>query len=89
MIPGQKTSKTQKLKVAAYCRVSTDLEEQQSSYENQVRYYTDYIMHKPDTAEIDRIHRWLNVRLNDKQFALTITADSLLKKEAEPTQKRR
>jgi DNA invertase Pin-like site-specific DNA recombinase len=28
--------------------VSTDLEEQQSSYENQVRYYTDYIMHKPE-----------------------------------------
>jgi uncharacterized hydrophobic protein (TIGR00271 family) len=48
-----------------------------------------HFVHYPDTAEIDRIHRWLNVRLNDKQFALTITADSLLKKEAEPTQKRR
>jgi hypothetical protein len=48
-----------------------------------------HFVHYPDTAEIDRFHRWLNVRLNDKQFALTITADSLLKKEAEPTQKRR
>jgi len=29
-----------KLRVAAYCRVSTDLEEQESSYEAQVRHYT-------------------------------------------------
>lgn len=32
-----------KRKVAAYARVSTDLEEQQTSYEAQVRYYTEYI----------------------------------------------
>jgi len=30
-------------KVAAYCRVSTDLAEQASSYEAQVQYYTSYI----------------------------------------------
>ena len=29
-----------KLRVAAYCRVSTELEEQESSYETQVEYYT-------------------------------------------------
>ena len=29
-----------KLRVAAYCRVSTELEEQESSYEAQVEYYT-------------------------------------------------
>ena len=29
-------------KVAAYCRVSTDLAEQASSYEAQVTYYTSY-----------------------------------------------
>ena len=29
------------LKVAAYCRVSTEEEEQQSSYEAQCSYYTD------------------------------------------------
>lgn len=29
-----------KLRVAAYCRVSTELEEQESSYEAQVKYYT-------------------------------------------------
>ena len=32
------------LRVAAYCRVSTDEEEQLSSYEAQQSYYTDYIM---------------------------------------------
>lgn len=32
-----------KLKVVAYCRVSTDSEEQASSYETQVKHYTDYI----------------------------------------------
>lgn len=33
-----------KLQVAAYCRVSTEEEEQQSSYEAQCSYYTDKIM---------------------------------------------
>ncbi|KZE69565.1 serine recombinase [Paenibacillus jamilae] len=33
----------QKKKVAAYCRVSTDSEEQKESYTNQVNYYTQYI----------------------------------------------
>lgn len=37
-----------KKKVAAYCRVSTDQEEQLSSYENQVRYYTEIITRNPD-----------------------------------------
>ena len=32
------------LRVAAYCRVSTEEEEQASSYEAQCRYYTDKIM---------------------------------------------
>ena len=32
-----------KMKVAAYCRVSTELEEQDSSYEAQVEYYTSKI----------------------------------------------
>ncbi len=39
-----KTShKKKKLKVAAYARVSTEMDEQQSSYEAQVSFYTDYI----------------------------------------------
>ena len=37
-----------KRKVAAYARVSTDHEEQQSSYEAQVDYYTHYIQSRDD-----------------------------------------
>ena len=36
------------LRVAAYCRVSTDEEEQLTSYEAQQTYYTDYIMKNQD-----------------------------------------
>ena len=35
-------------RVAAYCRVSTEEEEQQSSYEAQCSYYTDKIMTNPE-----------------------------------------
>ena len=38
----------QKTKVAAYCRVSTDSDEQETSYEAQVRHYTDYIQNKAE-----------------------------------------
>ena len=37
-----------KLKVAAYCRVSTDSDEQATSYEAQVEHYTDYIRKNPE-----------------------------------------
>ena len=37
-----------KRKVAAYARVSTDQEEQLTSYEAQVDYYTKYIKSKPE-----------------------------------------
>lgn len=36
-----------KLRVAAYCRVSTDTEEQESSYEVQCAHYTEYINSNP------------------------------------------
>ena len=39
---------TRKLRVAAYARVSTDHEEQLTSYEAQVDYYTRYITSNPD-----------------------------------------
>ena len=38
----------EKLRVAAYCRVSTDDEEQLDSYNSQVRHYTDFIKSKPE-----------------------------------------
>lgn len=44
--PGK--SANQKLRVAAYCRVSTDSEEQINSYKNQLAYYTEKINGKTD-----------------------------------------
>lgn len=38
--------------VAAYCRVSTDEEEQESSYEAQVSYYTDKIRKNPEWSMV-------------------------------------
>lgn len=37
-----------KLKVAAYCRVSTDSEEQATSYDAQVTHYTEFIRKNPE-----------------------------------------
>lgn len=37
-----------KLRVAAYCRVSTDNEEQATSYETQIEHYTEYINKNPE-----------------------------------------
>ncbi len=44
---------TKKTRVAAYCRVSTDQDEQLNSFENQVDYYTKYITGRPDYQMID------------------------------------
>ena len=49
IIPAQQVARRngvetqKKLRVAAYCRVSTDGEDQETSYEAQVTHYTDYI----------------------------------------------
>ncbi len=47
---GNSAAKTEikKLRVAAYCRVSTDNEEQAPSYESQIQHYTEYINSKPE-----------------------------------------
>lgn len=42
------TDKKQKTRVAAYCRVSTDSEEQETSYDTQIQHYTSYIESHPD-----------------------------------------
>ena len=45
----QRTSrKTKKLRVAAYCRVSTENEDQENSYEAQIEYYTQLINENDD-----------------------------------------
>ncbi|MDD2459242.1 MAG: recombinase family protein, partial [Eubacteriales bacterium] len=46
-MPGIQSSHSRR-RVAAYARVSTDTEEQQTSYEAQVDYYTKYINDRPD-----------------------------------------
>jgi DNA invertase Pin-like site-specific DNA recombinase len=43
-----KEDSKQKLRVAAYCRVSTDSEEQASSYDVQIAHYTSYINSNPE-----------------------------------------
>ena len=53
IITGIPKSVTVKKKVAAYARVSTDSEEQQTSYEAQVDYYTNYIKAKPEWQYVD------------------------------------
>jgi DNA invertase Pin-like site-specific DNA recombinase len=52
--PRRKTGNTsaqqevKKLRVAAYCRVSTDYEEQASSYQTQIEHYTEVIERNPE-----------------------------------------
>lgn len=42
------TEEKPKLRVAAYCRVSTDSDEQAASYEAQVEHYTTFIQKNAD-----------------------------------------
>lgn len=44
----QARTRNHKLRVAAYCRVSTEQEEQQTSIENQIAYYDDLIRSNPE-----------------------------------------
>lgn len=49
--PGNRIAKQEekpKFKVAAYCRVSTDSDEQAGSYETQMAHYTEYITKNPE-----------------------------------------
>ena len=48
-LPGIPTLAVQKKRVAAYARVSTNSEEQLTSYEAQVKHYTEYIQSKEYT----------------------------------------
>lgn len=53
-IPGKKgQGKTRRLRVAAYCRVSTDGAEQISSYNSQLSYYREYIAQNPEWTMVD------------------------------------
>ena len=53
-VGSQRTAaQVQKTRVAAYCRVSTDSEEQETSYETQVSHYTEYIKSKPEWQMVE------------------------------------
>ena len=43
----------ERLRVAAYCRVSTDSEDQLNSYKSQVQHYTEYISGKSEWVLVD------------------------------------
>lgn len=45
---GGRVQERETLRVAAYCRVSTNNEDQLLSFDNQVQYYTEYIANKPN-----------------------------------------
>lgn len=63
----QPIHQTQKRRVAAYARVSTDHEEQLTSYEAQVDYYTGYIKSREDW---EFVHVYTDVyqrKRNEKQ----------------------
>ena len=49
----KETTETKRTRVAAYCRVSTEFEEQESSYETQVAHYTSYIKGNPEWELVD------------------------------------
>lgn len=53
-VGSQRTAaQVQKIRVAAYCRVSTDSEKQETSYEAQVSHYTEYIKSKPEWQMVE------------------------------------
>lgn len=60
-----------KIRVAAYCRVSTEQEEQQNSYNVQIAYYTDLINRKKEWtlagifADVNYCQR--NGKINNKK----------------------
>mgnify|MGYP002579544323 CR=1 FL=1 len=43
----------ERLRVAPYCRVSTDSEDQLNSYKSQVQHYTDFINNRKDWVLVD------------------------------------
>ena len=53
VVSAQAKDSINKRRVAAYARVSTDSDEQQTSYEAQVNYYTKFIMERPDWTLVE------------------------------------
>ena len=49
----EKIKSERKTRAAAYCRVSTDSEDQANSFAAQLKYYTDFIHGNPDMEFVD------------------------------------
>ena len=49
----QELDQRKNLRVAAYCRVSTNSEEQLTSYQNQVEYFTEKISREPNWTLVE------------------------------------
>ena len=49
----QKMGVNSMIKVAAYCRVSTDKDDQANSFESQQRYFREYIDRQPEWELVD------------------------------------
>ena len=67
------SAEDQKIKAAAYCRVSTDSDDQENSFLAQVKYYSDYIGSREDMISKMMNNRDEVVELirNNLQYALT------------------
>lgn len=50
---GRKPTQKNKIRLAAYCRVSTDQEEQENSFRNQVEYYNRFVQSHPEYELVD------------------------------------
>ena len=60
---------TAKRRVAGYARVSTDSDEQYTSYEAQVDYYTKYIQRNPNWSFVD-VYTDDGISLNETGLAV-------------------
>ena len=54
-IYAQKDIRKKSLRVAPYCRVSTNSEEQLDSYQAQIEYYTEKIAAQPEWTMVDML----------------------------------
>jgi len=66
----EKDIRKQYLRVAPYCRVSTDKEEQLASYETQMAYYTEKIAANKDWTMV-RLYADASVKIGLRQKTLT------------------
>ena len=66
IIEGKQNQKG-RLRVAAYCRVSTDADEQENSLENQIRHYKDLIQSKPDYEYVNVYYDFAISGFKDKR----------------------